>query len=349
MKQDILTLIRENMGSFSKGQKRIAAFILDSYDKAAFMTASKLGQTVHVSESTVVRFAAELGYDGYPSMQKSLQKMIRSRLTSVQRIEMANDQMGNDVVSSVLRSDIAMIRSTLDELDRSRFNSAVDAILKAKMIYIMGVRSSSAISRFMAFHFNLIFDNICEISANTVSEVFEQILRVGPEDVVIGTAARFDAVKDLATLLRGFAMAAERDGRLKLVLAGAGPEEEMLRTLAKELAQTSGAVVVLSGDWDIVTDGTASYRVGNGHPMMRSVTGTGCQMSALIGAYAAANPDKTLCAALAGVCAFGLCGEIAFGRLGPQDGNATYRNYLIDGVYHLTEKALEEGAKYEIC
>lgn len=186
MKQDILTAIKENMSSFSKGQKRIATFILESYDKAAFMTASKLGQTVSVSESTVVRFATELGYDGYPSMQKSLQKMIRSRLTSVQRIEMANDQIGNDVVSSVLRSDIAMIRSTLEELDRDRFNSAVDAILKAKKIYIMGFRSSSAISRFMAFHFNLIFDNICEISANTVSEVFEQILRVGPEDVVIG-------------------------------------------------------------------------------------------------------------------------------------------------------------------
>lgn len=186
MNQDILTVIQENMNSFSKGQKRIAAFILDSYDKAAFMTASKLGQTVKVSESTVVRFAAELGYDGYPSMQKSLQKMIRSRLTSVQRIEMANDQIGNDVASSVLRSDISMIRSTLEELDRDRFNSAVDAILRAKKIYIMGVRSSSAISRFMAFHFNLIFDNICEISANTVSEVFEQILRVGPDDVVIG-------------------------------------------------------------------------------------------------------------------------------------------------------------------
>lgn len=186
MKQDILTAIQENMGSFSKGQKRIAAFILESYDKAAFMTASKLGQTVNVSESTVVRFAAELGYDGYPNMQKSLQKMIRSRLTSVQRIEMANDQIGNDVVSSVLRSDIAMIRSTLEELDRERFNHAVDAILNAKKIYIMGFRSSSAVSRFMAFHFNLIFDNVCEISANTVSEVFEQILRVGPEDVVIG-------------------------------------------------------------------------------------------------------------------------------------------------------------------
>ncbi len=186
MKQDILTVIQENMGSFSKGQKRIASFILESYDKAAFMTASKLGQTTNVSESTVVRFAAELGYDGYPSMQKSLQKMIRSRLTSVQRIEIANDTIGEDVVSSVLRSDISMIRSTLEELDRNRFNSAVDAILKARKIYIMGVRSSSAISRFMAFHFNLIFDNVCEISANTVSEVFEQILRVGPEDVVIG-------------------------------------------------------------------------------------------------------------------------------------------------------------------
>ena len=186
MKQDILTVIQENMSSFSKGQKRIAAFILESYDKAAFMTASKLGQTVNVSESTVVRFAAELGYDGYPSMQKSLQKMIRSRLTSVQRIEMANDQIGNDVVSSVLRSDIAMIRSTLEELDHSRFNSAVDAILKAKKIYIMGVRSSSAISRFLAFYFNLIFDNICEVSANTVSEVFEQILRVDEDDVIIG-------------------------------------------------------------------------------------------------------------------------------------------------------------------
>lgn len=185
MNQDILTIIRENMASFSKGQKRIAAFVLESYDKAAFMTASKLGQTVNVSESTVVRFAAELGYDGYPSMQRSLQKMIRSRLTSVQRMEMANDQMGSDVASSVLRSDISMIRSTLEELDPVRFQNAVDALLKAKKIYIMGVRSSSAISRFLAFHFNHIFDNICEVSANTVSEVFEQILRVGEDDVLI--------------------------------------------------------------------------------------------------------------------------------------------------------------------
>ena len=188
MNQDILTSIRENMSTFSKGQKRIANFILDSYDKAAFMTASKLGQTVNVSESTVVRFAAELGYDGYPSMQRSLQKMIRSRLTSVQRIEIANDQIGDDVASSVLRSDMAMIRSTLEELDKERFNAAVEAILKAKKIYIMGARSSTSISHFLAFYFNVIFDNVCEISSTVASEVFEQILRVGKNDVLIGVS-----------------------------------------------------------------------------------------------------------------------------------------------------------------
>lgn len=189
MSGDILTLIQENMKTFSKGQKRIAAFILSSYDKAAFMTASKLGQTTNVSESTVVRFAAELGYDGYPDMQKALQKMIRNRLTSVQRIEMANDQIGREgVVASVLRADIARIRTTLEELDQASFDRAVDAILNARNIYILGVRSSSAISRFLAFYFNLIFDNVREIDANTISEVFEQVLRVGEGDVVIGVS-----------------------------------------------------------------------------------------------------------------------------------------------------------------
>ena len=119
--------------------------------------------------------------------------------------------------------------------------------------------------------------------------------------------------------------------------------------LAKLLAQRTGAVVVISGDVDVVTDGAVSYRVRNGHPMMRSVTGTGCQMSVLIGAYAAANPEKTLLAALAGVCGFGLCGELAQRRMGPLDGNAGYRNYIIDALYRLTGNALEEGAKYEIC
>lgn len=189
MNQDILALIQENMNTFSKGQKRIAAFILDSYDKAAFMTASRLGKKVGVSESTVVRFAAELGYDGYPDMQKSLQKMIRNRLTSVQRIEVTNDRIGDqDLVSMVLQSDMEKIRLTLEELDRSAFDSAVKAIVSAKRIYIIGVRSSAAIASFLGFYFNLIFDNVVNVTAGTASEMFEHLLRVGEDDVVLGVS-----------------------------------------------------------------------------------------------------------------------------------------------------------------
>ena len=187
MNRDILTVIQENMSTFSKGQKRIANYILESYDKAAFMTASRLGKTVSVSESTVVRFAAELGYDGYPSMQRSLQKMIRNRLTSVQRIEVSNDRIGDqDLLSSVLQSDIEKIRLTLEEVDRQSFDRAVDAIVSARKIYIMGVRSSASLATFLSFYFNLIFDNVISVAANTASEVFETMLRVGAEDVVIG-------------------------------------------------------------------------------------------------------------------------------------------------------------------
>ena len=189
MNHDILTLIQENIHTFSKGQKRIANFILDSYDKAAFMTASRLGKRVGVSESTVVRFAAELGYDGYPDMQKSLQKMIRNRLTSVQRIEVTNDRIGDqDLLSMVLQSDIEKIRMTLEELDRDSFEHAVDTIVSARKIYIIGVRSSASIATFLTFYFNLIFDNVVEVSANTASEVFERLLRVGEGDVVIGVS-----------------------------------------------------------------------------------------------------------------------------------------------------------------
>ena len=190
MNQDILALIQENMNTFSKGQKRIAAFILESYDKAAFMTASRLGKKVGVSESTVVRFAAELGYDGYPDMQKSLQKMIRNRLTSVQRIEVTNDRIGDqDLVSMVLQSDMEKIRLTLEELDRDAFDHAVKAIVSAKRIYIIGVRSSAAIASFLGFYFNLIFDNVVNVTAGTASEMFEHLLRVGEDDVVIGVSS----------------------------------------------------------------------------------------------------------------------------------------------------------------
>ena len=189
MNRDILTAIQDNMSSFSKGQKKIEGFILESYDKAAFMTASRLGKRVGVSESTVVRFASELGYDGYPDMQRSLQKMIRNRLTTVQRIEVTNDRLGDqDLLSMVLQSDIDKIRQTLEELDRESFNRAVDAIVSARKIYIIGVRSSAAIASFLHFYFNLIFDNVVLVSASTASEIFESLLRVGEGDVVIGVS-----------------------------------------------------------------------------------------------------------------------------------------------------------------
>ena len=187
MSKDILSIIQTNMNTFSKGQKLIGRFILDSYDKAAFMTASKLGKTVNVSESTVVRFAAELGYDGYPAMQKALQEMIRNKLTSIQRIEVSNDRIGNqDILSMVMQSDVEKIRMTLEEVDRDSFDRAVDAIVSARRIYILGVRSASAIASFLAFYFNLIFEDVVHIHSTSVSEVFEQLLRIGPRDVIIG-------------------------------------------------------------------------------------------------------------------------------------------------------------------
>lgn len=189
MAKDILSNIQNRMNTFSKGQKVIARFILESYDKAAFMTASKLGKTVSVSESTVVRFAAELGYDGYPSMQKALQDMIRSKLTYVQRIEVSNDRINDqDILSSVMQSDIEKIRITLEDIDRDAFDRAVKDIVNAKKIYILGVRSASAIANFISFYFNLIFENVVTVYTNSVSEVFEQVMRVGPGDVFIGVS-----------------------------------------------------------------------------------------------------------------------------------------------------------------
>lgn len=187
MAADILTTIHNQMNSFSKGQKRIANYIETSYDKAAFMTASKLGKMVSVSESTVVRFAVDLGFDGYPSMQKALQEMVRNKLTSVQRIEVANDRFGNhDVVSMVLQSDLESIRMTNEALNRAALERAVDAIVHAKNIYIVGVRSSAAIALFMSFYFRNIFDNVKLINSSATSEMIEQMLHVSKGDVVIG-------------------------------------------------------------------------------------------------------------------------------------------------------------------
>ena len=184
---DILTYIQENMSSFSKGQKLIANSILQSYDKAAFMTASKLGKTVNVSESTVVRFAAELGFDGYPSMQKTLQEMIRNKLTAIQRVEVSKERIGNqDVMTMVMQSDIEKIRMTLDETDQVSFNQAVAAIANAKRIYVLGVRSASVLANFISFYFRFMFDNLVSVDTSSISEVFEQIVHISADDVFIG-------------------------------------------------------------------------------------------------------------------------------------------------------------------
>ena len=186
MSRDLINLVQNRMSDFSKGQRLIGQFIIDHYDKAAFMTASKLGNTVGVSESTVVRFASEIGYEGYPQLQRALQEMIRNRLTSVQRMEVTNDQMGTtDILSKVLNMDVEKIRRTLEETSHEEFNGAVDDIIAAKTIYIMGVRSSSALAVFLSTYFHYIFDNVVMIETSSTSELFEQILRIGKGDVFI--------------------------------------------------------------------------------------------------------------------------------------------------------------------
>lgn len=184
---EILTTIHNKRETFSKSQKRISDYIMSSYDKAAFLTASKLGKIVNVSESTVVRFAVELGFDGYPSMQKALQEMVRNKLTSVQRIEAVTDRFGSqDVVNMVLHADMESIRLTGDGLDRNVLAQVVEAIIDAKNIYIVGVRSSAAIALYMSFYFRNIFENVKLVDASATSEMIEQMLHVSQGDVVIG-------------------------------------------------------------------------------------------------------------------------------------------------------------------
>ena len=185
--EDILSLLKREASGFSKGQRRIYQYILENYDKAAFMTAGKLGKTVGVSESTVVRFAAELGYDGYPGMRKALQEMIRSRLTSVQRIEVARDIIDEkNMLHAVLSADMEKLQSTIEEIDRESFDAAVEAILRAKNVYIVGMRSSTSLANFLGFYLNLLLDNVRLVHDTSVSEVYEQVFRIGKGDVFIG-------------------------------------------------------------------------------------------------------------------------------------------------------------------
>ena len=186
MSKNILHIIENKMEEFSKGQRRIADYILDNYDKAAFMTASRLGNLAGVSESTVVRFAFELGYDGYHNMQKALKEMIRSRLTSTQRIQAAEDIFsGPDVLAAVIQSDIDKLRLMIGQAEQKEFDRVVEKIMNSRHVYILGVRSSSFVAGYLNFYLHMLTENVTLVQSNAAGEIFEQLLHIGPGDVMI--------------------------------------------------------------------------------------------------------------------------------------------------------------------
>lgn len=197
---DLMRLIQIKFSRLSKGQKLIAEYILNNYDKAAFMTAAKLGASVGVSESTVVRFAIELGFNGYPKLQKALQELIKNKLTTVQRLELSNEYISEEnALKGVLKADIDNIRSTLEKINHKTFEDVVNSIFKAKKIYIIGLRSSSALSEFLGFYLNIILDNVRVVSSG-ISDVFEQMINLNEDDLVIGIGFPRYAMKTINIL-----------------------------------------------------------------------------------------------------------------------------------------------------
>lgn len=182
---DLLVRLNKNYKTLSKGQKQLAAYITENYDCAAFITASKMGRIVGVSESTVVRFAYALGYDGYPELQKSLQELIRNKLTSVQRIQLTGDLQPNDVLRSVLKSDVSNIRATIDLIDNASFNAAINALLEAKKVYIVGLMSAAPLAQFLAYYLGFVMDNVVMVSG-AMGNIYEDLFRISSEDVCIG-------------------------------------------------------------------------------------------------------------------------------------------------------------------
>ena len=185
--RDLSNRINESYSRLSKGQKLLATYITDNYDKAVFLTAARLGEVVGVSESTVVRFATHLGYKGYPEFQNALEELVRNKLNSIQRMEVTYGRISQSkILESVLHSDADKINTTLEKIDQEAFEIAVNTILNAKHIYIIGIRSCAPLASFMAFYFNLMFDNVHLLQTSSSSEIFEQMVRIGKDDVIIG-------------------------------------------------------------------------------------------------------------------------------------------------------------------
>ena len=183
--QDLIRRLNQTGRRLSKGHRKIADYIMQHYDKAVFMTASSLGDRVGVSESTVVRFASALGYEGYPQLQRALQELVRHRLTAVQRFEMTSDMNQSEILQTVLKADMHNIRSTIEELNTATFDDVVDRIVSARTIYVMGVRSAAPLASFLGYYLHFVFDNVHVASAGVI-DVFEQISRIGKEDLLIG-------------------------------------------------------------------------------------------------------------------------------------------------------------------
>lgn len=185
--ENLLARINRQYPKLSKGQKHLANYIIEHYDKAVFLTAAKLGQEVGVSESTTVRFATQLGYDGFPQFHRALEELVRNRLNSIQRMEFTYGRVPqSEILDTVLQSDVEKIKMTLEQMDHSAFNLAVDTILRAKTIYIVGIRSCAPLASFLSFYLNLIFDDVRLLHTNSSSEIFEQMIRIGEKDVIIG-------------------------------------------------------------------------------------------------------------------------------------------------------------------
>jgi DNA-binding MurR/RpiR family transcriptional regulator len=184
---ELLIRMEEKYKKMSKGQKRLADYVTENYDKAVFLTAARLGEVVGVSESTVVRFATQLGYKGYPGFQKALEELVRNKLNSIQRMEVTYGRISqSEILETVLQSDIEKIKLTLTGIDQKAFELAIDTILSAKRIYVVGIRSCAPLASFLCFYLNLVCENVIAVNTNSSSEIFEQLIRINEEDVIIG-------------------------------------------------------------------------------------------------------------------------------------------------------------------
>ena len=254
--QELLQRLNHSGKRLSKSHRRIAECIVTHYDKAAFMTASKLGEYVGVSESTVVRFAAALGYDGFPQLQKALQELIRHRLTATQRLEMTGDMGHAQVLNKVLKTDIQNIRTTLDELDLATFDAVIESILQARNLYVLGLRASAPLAEFFGHYLNFIFPNVHTVTSG-VSDVFEQIARISDEDVLIGISFPRDTSHTVKAMKfarsRGATLIAITDGPLSplhaeanLCLMAKSDMASFVDSLAAPISLINALIVALS-------------------------------------------------------------------------------------------------------